>query len=79
LFINGVDVIGTTWYLGLQFMDKYYTVFDASAIETTGTIQIGLAVKNPINQIAKQQYDPTFDLYWPLDKNYDQSNVTDGS
>ena len=79
IFKSNIGVSPTTWYLGNVFMEKYYTVFDLTPKDEHGEdyIQIGFAPKNKVNNIGRQQYDPSWDYYWPEKKEKDRSSDID--
>lgn len=81
IFRNNLLSVGSSWYLGGIFMKNYYVVYDMSTVdEKTGEyLQIGLAPRNPVNNIGRQQYDPQWEFYWPLDKSKDYSQDIDGT
>mmetsp|Transcript_8602 Transcript_8602/g.14529 ORF Transcript_8602/g.14529 Transcript_8602/m.14529 type:complete len:242 (+) Transcript_8602:551-1276(+) len=67
IFNSAVKNSDNSLYLGDIFFNKFYVVFDMTPYDERNEkyIQIGLAEKNPINNIGRQQYDEDYEYYWP--------------
>lgn len=75
IFKSGLSISPNTIFIGNVFMHKYYVVFDMTPYDERDEdyIQIGIGPKFAEPLMGKQQYDPSWEFYWPLEKDMDIS------